>query len=196
MIPLISDLLVQLFPLVVFGVCWWPCCGTSTEDCCATSNNDLCWDASEACSLPSNVDITFPARDSSAPTGCNSFGNFTFCNPIDGTTVRLPLEISTRDSASCSRTAVYRDTNLATCSLNPTLKLEARANLTANFATGDYVLFVTVGHSSVFASWELTVSAGDLHCAAIEGSSISRKVAGDGRCHSASQSPVTIALIP
>jgi hypothetical protein len=28
MIDLISDILVQLFPLVAFGVCWWPCCTT------------------------------------------------------------------------------------------------------------------------------------------------------------------------
>jgi hypothetical protein len=27
MIDLISDILAQLFPLVAFGVCWWPCCG-------------------------------------------------------------------------------------------------------------------------------------------------------------------------
>jgi hypothetical protein len=39
MIDLISDILAQLFPLVVFGVCWWPCCTSVDCDVCSDDFN-------------------------------------------------------------------------------------------------------------------------------------------------------------
>jgi hypothetical protein len=77
MIDLISDILAQLFPIVVFGVCWWPCCGTDEPSPC-DEGCLACLD-----DIPANMDVTFPALNNSTCTNCTTIG---------GSTQRLPYK--------------------------------------------------------------------------------------------------------
>jgi hypothetical protein len=105
---MIEWLFQYALPLVAFGVCWWPCCGTTYDPC--VSGTCLACQTGGVASHPSFIDVTFPTLSNGACT----------CTAYSGATIRVPFgnpagSCDDSSTGTCFHNVFYLKNNHTTC---------------------------------------------------------------------------------